>query len=99
MGWRNDGNMENQGRSLLDFGAVFVCGIREVKSGAIVSAERNSTFAGFTSFRHPSLSQNSLSPPFPPRNYHARRFFQRYDLNSRRATLWSKTGLGIRCSR
>jgi hypothetical protein len=45
--------MENQGRFLLDFGAVFVHGIREVKSSAIVLAERNATFAGLTSFRHP----------------------------------------------
>jgi hypothetical protein len=52
--WRNEGNMENQGRFLLDFGVVFVQGIREVKSSAIVSEERNATFAGLTSFRHPA---------------------------------------------
>jgi hypothetical protein len=47
--------MENQGRFLLDFGAVFVRGIRELKSSSvIVSAERNATFAGLTSFHHPS---------------------------------------------
>jgi hypothetical protein len=54
LGWRNDGNLENQGRFLLDFGAVFVRGIRELKSSAIASAERNATFAGLTSSRHPS---------------------------------------------
>lgn len=54
LGWRNNVNMENQGRFLLDFGAVFVRGIRELKSSEVVSAERNATFAGLTSFRHPS---------------------------------------------
>jgi hypothetical protein len=54
LGWRDDGNLENQDRFLLDFGAVFVRGICELKSSAIVSAERNATFAGLTSFRHPS---------------------------------------------
>jgi hypothetical protein len=34
LGWRNDGNLENQGRFLLDFGAVFVRGIRELKNPA-----------------------------------------------------------------